>query len=77
MRLKITMFLFMTAATAALGQKSPPDFQTGAGIQKACSTALDLNVYHPRKVKRHREAFELGLCLGLVKGVYENLEAEE
>jgi hypothetical protein len=72
--------LFMIVTTlAAFGRETAPTDPgdgTGIGIQRACSTALDLNYIHPRKVKTHREAFDLGFCLGLVKGVYENLNGE-
>src|SRR5271155_4316515 len=75
------LLLFLGLATlTAFGRKSTPagpsSADTGTGIQRACSTALDLNYLHPRKVKTHREAFDLGYCLGLVKGVYENLNGE-
>lgn len=74
------LLLFMIVATlTAFGRKSTPadpSDGTGIGIQRACSTALDLNYLHPRQVKTHREAFDLGYCLGLVKGVYENLNGE-
>ena len=73
--------LFVIVATlTAFGQKptlaAPSSADTGTGIQRACSTALDLNYLHPRKVKTQREAFDLGYCLGLIKGVYENLNGE-
>lgn len=73
--------LFVIVATlTAFGQKptlaDPSSADTGTGIQRACSTALDLNYLHPRKVKTQREAFDLGYCLGLIKGVYENLNGE-
>ena len=73
--------LFVIVATlTAFGQKpvlaAPSSADTGAGVQRACSTALDLNYFHPRKVKTQREAFDLGYCLGLIKGVYENLNGE-
>jgi len=76
-----TLPLFVIAATlTAFGQKpslaAPSSADTGTGIQRACSTALDLNYLHPRKVKTQREAFDLGYCLGLIKGVYENLNGE-
>ncbi len=75
------LLLFMIVATlTAFGRKptpADPSDGTGIGIQRACSTALDPEDYlHPRKVKTHREAFDLGYCLGLVKGVYENLNGE-
>jgi hypothetical protein len=74
------LLLFMIIATmTAFGRKptpADPSDGTGIGIQRACSTALDLNYLHPRKVRTHREAFDLGYCLGLVKGVYENLNGE-
>jgi hypothetical protein len=73
--------LFVIVATlTAFGQKpalaAPSSADTGTGLQRACSTALDLNYFHPRKVKTQREAFDLGYCLGLIKGVYENLNGE-
>ena len=73
--------LFVIVATlTAFGQKpalaAPSSADTGTGLQRACSTALDLNYLHPRKVKTQREAFDLGYCLGLIKGVYENLNGE-
>ena len=81
MKRTTALFLFVIVATLmAFGQKptlaAPSSADTGAGIQRACSTALDLNYLHPRKVKTQREAFDLGYCLGLVKGVYENLNGE-
>jgi len=76
-----TLPLFVIVATLTVfGQKptlaAPSSADTGTGIQRACSTALDLNYLHPRKVKTQREAFDLGYCLGLIKGVYENLNGE-
>lgn len=73
--------LFVIVATmTAFGQKpvlaAPSSADTGTGIQRACSTALDLSYLHPRKVTTQREAFDLGYCLGLIKGVYENLNGE-
>ena len=74
------LLLFVSLATlTAFGRKpapADPSDSTGIGVQRACSTALDLNYLHPRKVKTHREAFDLGYCLGLIKGVYENLNGE-
>jgi hypothetical protein len=75
------LLLFMIVATViAYGQEpttaAPSSADTGTGIQRACSTALDLNYLHPRKVKTQQEAFDLGYCLGLIKGVYENLNGE-
>jgi hypothetical protein len=60
----------------AVGTNDPPSVNTGTGIQRACSTALDLNFLHPRKASTQQEAFDLGFCLGLVKGVYENLNSK-
>lgn len=73
--------LFVIIATlTAFGQKPvhavPSSADTGIGIQRACSTALDLNYLHPRKVETQQEAFDLGYCLGIIKGVYENLNGE-
>ncbi len=75
------LFLFVIVATlTAFAQNptlaDPTNADTGTGIQRACSTALDLNYLHPRKVKTQREAFDLGYCLGIIKGVYENLNGE-
>jgi hypothetical protein len=74
----LLLFVIVTTVTA-FGRKSTPvdpSDSTASGIQRACTTALDLNYLHPRKVKTHREAYDLGFCLGLVKGVYENLNGE-
>jgi hypothetical protein len=75
------LLLFSSLATlTAFGREptpaGPSSADTGTGIQRACSTALDLNYLHPRKVKTQREAFDLGYCLGLIKGVYQNLNGE-
>jgi hypothetical protein len=79
-RLTILLLFSSLATLTAFGRKpapaGPSSADTGTGIQRACSTALDLNYLHPRKVKTHREAFDLGYCLGLIKGVYENLNGE-
>jgi len=48
----------------------------GRAIPRECSLTLDLNVYHPRKVKNKFEAFDLGYCLGLVRGVYDSTSGE-
>jgi len=81
MKLSTILPLFVIVATlTAFGQRpalaAPSNADTGTGLQRACSTALDLNYLHPRKVKTQREAFDLGYCLGLIKGVYENLNGE-
>jgi Rap1a immunity proteins len=70
--------LVIGATVPAFGQLAPadPGNDTGAGVQRACSTALEVNYLHPRKTKTHRESFDLGYCLGLIKGVYENLNGE-
>jgi hypothetical protein len=79
-RFTILPSLVIVATLTAFGQKpvlaAPSSADTGTGLQRACSTALDLNYLHPRKVKTQREAFDLGYCLGLIKGVYENLNGE-
>jgi hypothetical protein len=76
---RLSLFVIFATLTA-FGQKptlaDPSSADTGTAIQRACSTALDLNYLHPRKVKTEREAFDLGYCLGLIKGVYENLNGE-
>jgi hypothetical protein len=75
-RFTVLLLLVIVSALTASGRKptpADPSDSTGIGIQRACSTGLDLNYLHPRKVKTHREAFDLGYCLGLIKGVYENL----
>ena len=79
-RFTISLLFVIVATLTAFGQKAalaaPSSADTGTGLQRACSTALDLNYLHPRKVKTQREAFDLGYCLGLIKGVYENLNGE-
>jgi Rap1a immunity proteins len=78
-RFTVLLLFVMVATLTAFGRKpalADPIDSTGIGVQRACSTALDLNYLHPRKVKTHREAFDLGYCLGLIKGVYENLNGE-
>ncbi len=79
-RFTILLLFVIVATLTAFGRKptpaDPSSNDTGTGIQRACSTALDLNYLHPRKVKTQREAFDLGYCLGLIKGVYENLNGE-
>jgi hypothetical protein len=79
-RFTISLFFVIVATLTAFGRKPTladlSSADTGTGIQRACSTALDLNYVHPRKVKTQREAFDLGYCLGLIKGVYENLNGE-
>jgi hypothetical protein len=78
-RFTISLLFVIVATLTAFGRKptlADPSDSTGIGLQRACSTALDLNYLHPRKVKTHREAFDLGYCLGLIKGVYENLNGE-
>lgn len=65
-----TVALLLSASLAvAQKQKSEPD--TGKTLSRQCSLALDVNFYHPRKIKNKREAYALGFCLGLIKGVYE------
>ena len=79
-RFTLLLFSVIVATLTAFGQTTTPtklsSADTGTGLQRACSTALDLNYLHPRKVKTQREAFDLGYCLGLIKGVYENLNGE-
>jgi hypothetical protein len=75
------LFSFVVAALAltlnSFGQETDPaTVNRGTGIQRACSITLDMNVIHPRKAKTQQEAFDLGFCLGLVKGVYENLNSK-
>ena len=83
MKRTLLLFVFLIVAAlpltplAAFGQETDPaTVNTGMGIQRACSTTLDLNFIHPRKAKTQQEAFDLGFCLGLVKGVYENLNSK-
>ena len=71
----------LISSLTAFGQETnpatdPATVNRGTGIQRACSTALDMNFIHPRKAKTQQEAFDLGFCLGLVKGVYENLNSK-
>jgi hypothetical protein len=56
-------------AKEKIHQRSTTD---GTAVLRECSLVLELNVYHPRKVKNMDEAFDLGNCLGLVQGVYAN-----
>jgi hypothetical protein len=45
----------------------------GTGLLRACSLVLDVNLYHPRKIKNKLEAYDMGFCLGMVQGVYANV----
>jgi hypothetical protein len=44
----------------------------GTAVLRECGLTLDLNVYHPRRVKNKQESFSIGYCTGLVQGVYAN-----
>jgi len=49
----------------------------GKTLLRACSITLDVNVYHPHTVKGEREAFDLGFCLGVFKGVYTSSSGQD
>src|SRR5262249_46123219 len=68
--------LLLAPLALAEKQKPQPSVSDGKAILSACSLTLDLNIYHPRKVKTKREAYDLGYCLGLVQGVYANTSGE-
>lgn len=62
----------------AFGQKQDPlNANDGKTLLRACNLTLDVNVYHPRKVSGEREAFDLGFCLGVFKGVYTSSSGQD
>jgi len=61
------LLLLILLPVGALAQK-PHD--TSENLGRQCGLTLDVNVYHPRKIKNKFEAYDLGFCLGLIKGVY-------
>lgn len=75
--MRITILLaitfLMSASLAAAKKWEPtPTPDTGKSLARQCGFVLDVNVYHPRQIKNKFEAYDLGFCLGLVKGVYTN-----
>jgi hypothetical protein len=84
MKRTLSLLFVIVAALNSFGQETPVPVEAtdpatvnrGTGIQRACSTTLDMNFIHPRKAKTQQEAFDLGFCLGLIKGVYENLNSK-
>jgi hypothetical protein len=62
----LAIVLLLSASFAvAQGQHDISD-----NLSRQCGLALDVNVYHPRKIKSKFEAYDLGFCLGMIKGVY-------
>ena len=64
--------LLMAVPSFARTKKFVPTLD-GIGVERECSTVLDMNIYHPRKPKTKHEAYALGYCLGLIQGAYANL----
>ena len=65
--IRIIALAFLLSAPLAVAQRR---HDTSDNLSRQCGLTLDVNVYHPRKVKSKFEAYDLGFCLGLVKGVY-------
>jgi hypothetical protein len=77
MKRTLALILVLISSVSAAAKKKPErPVSDGKAILRECSLTLDLNVYHPRKVKNKFEAFDLGYCLGLVQGVYDNTSGE-
>ena len=75
--LTTALLLVLTLAPVnAAAKKAERPVSDGKAILRECSLTLDLNVYHPRKVKDKFKAFDLGYCLGLVEGVFDNTSGE-
>jgi len=77
MRKTIWILLAITLSAACFGQddnqsKSTKGFMDGTAIGRDCQLALNLLVYHPRKVRNKREAAEYAYCLGIVQATYIN-----
>jgi hypothetical protein len=80
MKLSTTVLLLIlgfSAASATAKKRPERPVSDGKAVLRECSLTLDLNVYHPRKVKTKFEAFDLGYCLGLVEGVYDNTSGQD
>lgn len=74
MRILVLFVLFspsLSLAKADPAAKAQEDTH-GTGLLRACSLVLDVNVYHPRKIKNKLEAYDMGFCLGMMQGVYAN-----
>lgn len=69
--------LAIASLAAAKDAKPQRSISDGKAILRECSLALDVNVYHPRKLKKRSEAFDLGYCLGLVEGIYANISGRD
>jgi len=70
------MALLVVPNALAEKQKDKPG-SDGTAVLKECGLTLDLNVYHPRRVKNKQEAFGVGYCTGLVQGVYANTSGSD
>jgi Rap1a immunity proteins len=68
---RIIIIALLLSAPLAVAQKYELMPNSGKVLSRACNLVLDVNFYHPRKIKNRFEAFDLGYCLGMVKGVYE------
>ena len=76
MKCFLTIALLLSAPLVfARSHKISPD--TGAGLSKECSLALDVNIYHPRKIRNRFEGYDLGHCLGVVEATYANTSGSD
>jgi Rap1a immunity proteins len=72
----LLMFVLFSASLASARINTAAEAQEdthGTGLLRACSLVLDVNVYHPRKIKHKLEAYDMGFCLGMIQGVYANV----
>lgn len=71
-RSNIWLLLLLMSSPFAVGEKRhrTDTEKEGVTLLRACSLTLDLTVHHPRKIKNKFEGYDLGLCLGIIKGVF-------
>lgn len=72
-RIAILLVVLLVVPNAFAKEKTHQKITTdGTAVLRECGLTLEINVYHPRRVKNKQEAFGVGYCTGLLQGVYAN-----